>query len=315
LNSIWRLFGLNDSLVKNNISVFHGLSAELPVGLNKNIKTVVTIHDLIFLTHPHLYQYIDRKIYYWKTKYALTSADKVIAISEQTKSDCIKYFDVDPSKIEVIYQGCQQVFKEKYAENDRETVIQKYSLPKKFILNVGTIETRKNALTIVKTIKNIDISLVIVGKKKKYYKEIENYILDNKLTSKIIFLDGISAKDLAILYQTASIFMYPSLYEGFGIPIIEALYSGTPVITTKGGCFEEAGGPNSIYINPKDENELSDKINLLLHDVALSNHISSKGKEYANNFNDEIIGQKILTVYECLIGQKLPLQNIEYSFI
>lgn len=296
--NLWRQKGIVNDLKKDNITLFHGLSGELPVGLKaNNIKSVVTIHDLIFMRYPKLYSFFDRKIHYLKFKKSAKAADKIIAISEQTKLDIITYLDVSPEKIEVIYQGCQAVFKEQYTTKEKEDVVARYNLPENFILNVGTIEERKNALTIVKAIKNIDSTLVLVGRETTYSDKIKEYIKKNNLDDKVIFLKGLSSKDLAITYQLATIFVYPSIFEGFGIPIIEALYSKTPVITTNSGVFPEAGGPDSLYIDPFNDIELEKKINLLLNDSNLRREISEKGFQFVQKFNDENIASKINKLY------------------
>ena len=270
LKNYWRQKGIIDDLIKDKIELFHGLSGEIPVGLkSKNIKSIVTIHDLIFMRYPELYSFFDRKIHYYKFKKAAKTADKIIAISEQTKKDIITFLDVNPNKIEVIYQGCQAVFKEEYSNEEKNEVRKKYALPENFILNVGTIEERKNALTIAKAIKNSDTKLVIIGKETKYTATIKNYIKENNIEHNVLFLKGLSSKDLAITYQLATIFVYPSIFEGFGIPIIEALYSKVPVITNKFGVFPEAAGPNSIYIDPNNPKELEEKINLLINNSNL----------------------------------------------
>ena len=294
----WRQKGIVNDLKIDNITLFHGLSGELPVGLKaNNIKSVVTIHDLIFMRYPKLYSFFDRKIHYLKFKKSAKAADKIIAISEQTKLDIITYLNVSPEKIEVIYQGCQAVFKEQYTTKEKEDVVARYNLPENFILNVGTIEERKNALTIVKAIKNIDSTLVLVGRETTYSDKIKEYIKKNNLDDKVIFLKGLSSKDLAITYQLATIFVYPSIFEGFGIPIIEALYSKTPVITTNSGVFPEAGGPDSLYIDPFNDIELEKKINLLLNDSNLRREISEKGFQFVQKFNDENIASKINKLY------------------
>ena len=294
----WRQKGIVNDLKIDNITLFHGLSGELPVGLKaNNIKSVVTIHDLIFMRYPKLYSFFDRKIHYLKFKKSAKAADKIIAISEQTKLDIITYLNVSPEKIEVIYQGCQAVFKEQYTTKEKEDVVARYNLPENFILNVGTIEERKNALTIVKAIKNIDSTLVLVGRETTYSDKIKEYIKKNNLDDKVIFLKGLSSKYLAITYQLATIFVYPSIFEGFGIPIIEALYSKTPVITTNSGVFPEAGGPDSLYIDPFNDIELEKKINLLLNDSNLRREISEKGFQFVQKFNDENIASKINKLY------------------
>ena len=297
--NFWRQKGIISDLLQDEIVLFHGLSGELPVGLKaNNIKSVVTIHDLIFMRYPNLYSFFDRKIHFMKFKKAAKAADKIIAISDQTKRDIVTYLDVNPEKIEVIYQGCQDVFKKDYSDEEKKEVVKKYDLPREYILNVGTLEERKNVLLIVKAIKNIDITLVLVGKETKYSEMIKTYCNENSIEHKVLFLKGISSKELAITYQMATVFVYPSIFEGFGIPIIEALYSKVPVITNKYGVFPEAGGPNSIYIDPEDPEELATQINLLLKSPELRSSIAEKGLEFVQKFNNDLISNEIMTLYE-----------------
>lgn len=224
----------------------------------------------------------------------------MIAISEQTKQDIIKFLKINPEKIKVVYQGCADVFKENFSSEEKKSVRKKFNLPEKFVLNVGTIEERKNALTIVKAIKDLDVKLVLVGRKTKYYQKIEEYVQNNLLQDKIIHLKGISQRELAVVYQLATVMVYPSVFEGFGIPIIEALFSKTPVITTNSGVFPEAGGENSLYTNPSDENELRQKIELLLHNSELRNSIAEKGYQYAQKFTDENIAKNLMEIYSAI---------------
>jgi len=301
LKSLWRTFWIKKEIRKDNIEIFHGLSGEIPIGLPKNVKSVVTIHDLIFMRYPELYSFFDRKIHFWKFRYAAKKADCVIAISEQTKRDIVEFLKINPEKIKVVYQGCAGVFKENFSSEEKESVRKKFNLPEKFVLNVGTIEERKNALTIVKAIHDLDIKLVLVGRKTKYYQKIEDYTRKNRLQDKIIHLKGISQRELAIVYQLSSVFVYPSVFEGFGIPIIEALFSKTPVITTNSGVFPEAGGGNSIYINPFDEKELQQKIEFLLKNTENRKFITEKGLEYAQKFTDENIAKNLMEIYKSAV--------------
>jgi glycosyltransferase involved in cell wall biosynthesis len=300
--NLWRQKGIVNDLVQNGITIFHGLSGEIPVGLKKkNIKSIVTIHDLIFMRYPHLYSFFDRNVHFMKFKKAAQNADLVIAISEQTKRDIIDYLGIDSKKIKVIYQGCQSVFKQNYSELEFGEVTSKYHLPETFILNVGTIEERKNALLIVQAIKDLDTKLVLVGKETSYSNKIHHYIKEHNLEEKVIFLKGLSNKELAIIYQLATVFVYPSIFEGFGIPIIEALFSKTPVITTNSGVFPEAGGPNSMYINPNDAEELKEKIAILLSDKTKRNEMTEKGFEFVQRFNDEVIAKEMMQCYKDLL--------------
>ena len=299
--NIWRQKGVIKDLIKDKIEVFHGLSGELPSGLRKlNIKSVVTIHDLIFMRYPEFYSFFDRKIHIYKFRKSARQANVVIAISEQTKADIIQFLDIPESKIKVIYQGCQNVFKESYSDQEKELVSKKFNLPNEFILNVGTIEARKNILVVVKAITNIDSHLIIVGGETSYKNEIKKYILENKIENKIIFLKGLSSKELAIVYQLATIFVYPSLFEGFGIPIIEALYSKTPVITTNSGVFPEAGGADSVYVDPNNIHEMQEKIQLLLTNEKLRTEMAEKGFNFVQKFNDKTIANQVMALYKLL---------------
>lgn len=298
LSSLWRLFSVSSQIKKDKVELFHGLSGEIPIGLNKTgVKIVVTIHDLIFMRYPNLYSFFDRKIHYYKFKYAANKADLVIAISEQTKMDIITYLNINPDKIKVIYQGCAPVFKEEIPSEFIEFTRKKYNLPLNFVLNVGTIERRKNVLSIIKAIKEIDTKLVVIGKKTAYFTEINTYILENNLQNKVIFLENVELKELAAIYKIATVFIYPSVFEGFGIPIIEALYSKTPVISSKGGCFLEAGGENSIYINALNPEELRSELINLLENSEKREAMKNGGFQFVQKFNDENVAKNWIETY------------------
>jgi glycosyltransferase involved in cell wall biosynthesis len=297
-SSVWRLISVCSQIKKEKVDLYHGLSGEIPIGLNNSgVKTVVTIHDLIFMRYPNLYSFFDRKIHYYKFKYAANNADLVIAISEQTKKDIVTYLKINPEKVKVIYQGCAPVFKEEIPTEFIELTRKKYQLPSHFILNVGTIEKRKNVLSVIKAIKEIDTQLVVIGKKTDYFKEVNNYIVENNIQNKVIFLENVELKELASIYRMASVFIYPSVFEGFGIPIIEALYSKTPVITSKGGCFSEAGGENSVYINALNYKEIKGELEELLANSEKRELMKQKGFEFVQKFNDNIIAKNWVETY------------------
>ncbi|UUC47403.1 glycosyltransferase family 4 protein [Flavobacterium cerinum] len=299
--NIWRQRTIVSDLKKDKVQLFHGLSGELPSGLKKaGIKSTVTIHDLIFMRYPEFYSFFDRKIHFYKFKKAAHNADRVIAISEQTKRDIIQYLNIPESKIDVIYQGCQNVFKETFTDQEKKAVIEKYNLPDQFVLNVGTVEIRKNVLAVVKAVQHIDTHLIIIGGETSYTQTVKQHISDHKMEDKVTFLKGLNSRELAIVYQLATVFIYPSLFEGFGIPIIEALYSRTPVITTNSGVFPEAGGPDSLYVDPTDSTDIQAKIELLLRDPNLRDEITEKGYMFVQKFNDDRIAKKIMALYKAL---------------
>jgi len=170
---------------------------------------------------------------------------------------------------------------------------------KNFILNVGTIEKRKNSLSILKAIElgKINIPLIIIGKQTEYQEEVKKYALENNLTDKLSILNNIPLEDLPAIYQQADIFVYPSVFEGFGIPIIEAMYSKTPVITTKGGVFSETGGHSSIYVEANNIEKMSDAIKSLIEDTELREKIINDGLEFIQKFNEDKIAANLMNVY------------------
>lgn len=302
--SLWRSRLIIKDLKKDGISIYHGLSHELPAGIQKtNIKTAVTIHDLIFMRYPQYYKAIDRKIYELKFRNACKNADKIIAISEQTKRDIIHFFGTEAKKIEVIYQSCNPLFSVSATSHELEQIKEKYQLPDQFILNVGTIEERKNALLILKALKHVssEIKLVLIGKETKYAERLKSFLKQERLGHRVTFLQNIDFLDLPGIYQLAKIFVYPSAFEGFGIPILEALYSGTPVIAATGSCLEEAGGPNSIYISPDDNIALAKAIDNVLNNDSLRTEMIQTGKRFASNFTEEAHAKNIMKVYESLV--------------
>lgn len=297
-----RQFKMGKDAQQINADIFHGLSGELPLKWTDNpIKKVVTIHDLIFLRFPQYYSFFDRKIHFWKFKKAAEQADLIIAISEQTKRDIIQFLKVPEEKIRVVYQGCHHVFKEKQTEEFLNSIKKKYNLPERFILNVGTIEERKNLFNIVKAIHGVEIPLVVIGKKTKYFNKVKKYLVKNKIENQVQFLENVSMEELAAIYKLADVFVYPSFFEGFGIPVIESLFSGTPVITSNVSCLPEAGGENSVYINPHSFEDLKAKILFLWNNESERNRRAEKSLKFVQKFNDEEIAKNLYAVYQEVI--------------
>ena len=301
--SSWRTKFISQIIKNDKLDIYHGLSGEIPVSLRKEkIKSAVTIHDMIYLRYPDLYNPIDRKIYFHKAQYACKNSDIVIAISEQTKTDIVNFTGINENRIKVVYQNCDQSFYETVSEEGRQALLKKINLPSNYLLNVGTIEKRKNLLTLVKAFHIIgeDIPLVVIGKKTDYYNKVADYISSNGIKN-IIFPENISSCDLPAIYQMATAFVYPSVFEGFGIPIIEALVSRLPVITSIGGCFPEAGGPSTIYINPEDPYELSEAIRQISDNSSLRKKMAENGFGYARRFSAENISNDYIEAYRSVI--------------
>ena len=304
IKPLWRTRYMKDDISRNKVNVYHGLSQELPFGIGKTgVKTIVTIHDLIFIRYPEFYNWIDARIYYYKLIYSCRVSDRIVAVSNQTKNDLVRFLDISPEKITVIHQGCNACFWKDYRKEFHQEVKTKHHLPEKYLLYVGTIEERKNLLSLIMAIhkKGINIPLVVIGRKAEvYYKSILNYISTNKMNN-IIFPENVSNPELAVVYQDAECFIYPSFFEGFGIPLLEATVSRIPVITSKSGCFIEAAGPGAVYIDPHSPEQIGEAILRVTGSKELKDRMISIGIEYSNNFRDETIADAYTKLYRSLV--------------
>ena len=315
IRSLWRVWGITKDIQKDGIQIFHGLSNELPLNIGtpeqrkmkaggKGCKYIVTLHDLIFIHTPQYYHWIDRQIYNFKFRRACRCADRVIAVSEYTKQEIMHYYHTPESKIDVVYQGCDPVFSQEIEEGKLQEVKARYQLPDKFVLYVGSIEERKNLMLVAKAMAKLNrraaIHVVAVGRRTAYVDKIQDFLKAQGIEHLFHFYHQVPYADLPSFYKWASTFAYPSRIEGFGIPLLEAISSGVPAIGCTGSCLEEAGGPNSIYVNPDDAQGMADAILRTCTDEDLRQHMISEGKKYALNFSDEKLSHDLMKVYENL---------------
>ena len=303
---LWRTKGIVKDLQRDGVRIFHGLSGELPRGLQRaGIKSVVTIHDLIFMRHPEYYNWIDTKIYTYKFRQACREADRIIAISERTRRDIIELGNVNPDKIDLIYQSFSPRFNIECDGQQLQQVRNKYALPQRYLLSVGSIEERKNVMLAVKALVGLpqDISLVIVGRHTPYTDKVIRLARDNKLTDRITILHGVPDADLPAIYRMAEVFVYPSRYEGFGIPIIEAVSCGLPVVACTGSCLEEAGGPDCLYVDPMDVVGMAAAIKRVLIGAKERERRISLSREYIRRFEGTDVAEQVINIYDKLIGR------------
>lgn len=314
--SAWRSKWVTADIKKLKIDLYHGLSHEIPVGIGKTgAKSVVTIHDLIHERYPKQYNPIDVKIYTYKYKYACRHADRIIAISEQTKQDIIDFYKIPAEKIDVCYQSCSPLFGQTVPAPEKMSISWKYSLPQEFFLSVGTINERKNLLNVCKAIfllrDEMTVPLVIIGKGRgKYYTQVKDFILQNGLEKRIIFLSEmpeaktdrtfLQTEDLPAIYQLATAMLYPSFFEGFGAPIMEALWSRLPVITSNVSCMPEVGGDAAYYVNPNSAEEIAVGMKRIHSDPALAASMKEKGWNYAQRFTPQKYVSSVMEVYKKL---------------
>lgn len=310
--SYWRTRGIVAQLMADGVQLYHGLSGELPIGLQKaGIRSVVTIHDLIFMRHPEWYNAADVKIYTSKFRHAVQEASRIVAISECTRRDICELGDVDPSRVGLIYQSCSTRFAAMSVQSVPDDAMMKliwyvhdyYELPDRYVLCVGSIEERKNALLAVQALHHLpeDLSLVLVGRATDYAATILAYAQENGLAGRVLMLHTVPDDHLAPIYRLAEAFVYPSRYEGFGIPVIEAISMGLPVVACTGSCLEEAGGPHSLYVSPDDERALAAAIASVLCGQPGRERRIELSQQYIRRFENTEAARQFCELYRSLL--------------
>ncbi|MDH5399732.1 MAG: glycosyltransferase family 4 protein, partial [Cyclobacteriaceae bacterium] len=258
IKSYWRSRGVVNDIINDKIDIYHGLSHEIPFGLDKTkVKTVVTIHDLIYKLYPNQYTRVDRYIYDRKIKYGIEHADLIIAASESTKADLIREYNADPNKTEVLYQGIDPIFYKTYSKDEIDEIGNTNHLPAQYILYVGSVIERKKLLTLLRAFERIKgltkHHLLVVGHGRAYKEKAVAFVNRHGLEDRVKFCSDVNFNDLPVIYKKADAFVYPSEYEGFGIPILEAISQGTPVITGNKSSLPEVGGKAALYCDPEDD--------------------------------------------------------------
>ncbi len=307
LPSLWRVWGVTHDAGRDAIDIFHGLSNELPLNIRRaGCKSVVTIHDLIFLRYPQYYKPIDRAIYNCKFRRACENADRVIAVSEFTKREIMRCYGTPEEKIDVVYQGCDPAFAQDMAQEKLDDVRRRYSLPERFVLYVGSIEERKNLMLVADALAAMrerwpeafaGVHVVAVGRRTPYVGRIAARLRESGLDGRFSFCHNVPFADLPAFYRLATAFVYPSRIEGFGIPMLEAVSAGLPAIGCTGSCLEEAGGPGSLYVSPDDAIGMAGAIGRVLTDEALRRRMAEEGRRHALNFTDERLCADLMAVY------------------
>jgi glycosyltransferase involved in cell wall biosynthesis len=314
-SSTWRDRRIKKDLKKHKIDLYHGLDHELPDGIAQTgIKSVVTIHDLIYERYPKQFSPRELKRFSVLFRYACEKADKIIAISQQTREDIVEFFKTPEEKIVTCYQSCNPAFGKTVSQQEKQRVKKIYGLPDEFFLYVGSVIERKNLLTICKAVfilrNEITVPLVVIGDGKIYKQQVKDYIRQNDLEKKVIFLSDNpalpaslfqTAADFPAIYQSAIAMIYPSFFEGFGIPVLEALWSRLPVITSDVSCLPETGGDAAYYVNPNSAGEIAEGMKKIRDDRQLRETMKEKGWKHAQNFTQQKSAAAVVKVYEELV--------------
>jgi len=296
---------------RDHLSLFHSQYV-LPVHLP--CRSVLTIHDILFESHPEFFPPFHRWLLKRFIPFSARRATMVISVSEFTKKELVKYYRVPEEKIAVIYEGASAAYAPVENKDLIAATLRRYKIHKKYILFVGRIEPRKNLTGIlegfdfVKKRGHTDVCLVIVGQQDKIFQEstLSEAVRRMGLSSDVLFTGGVSEKDLAILYNGALVLAYPAFAEGFGLPVLEAMACGTPVITSNTTSLPEVVGDAAVLINPQDHGEIARSLEQVLADEALRRALSAKGLKRSETFTWEKAAQQTVQVYAKVLGAGNP---------
>lgn len=293
---IWLQFKLSKILKKyGQIALF----STVPEGIffpPKEIKQVITIHDILPLLYPEEYPRIKHYMKYL-LPILVQNSTKIVSVSENTKKDLIEYYKVREDKIVVIHPGVDlKVFNPGIQRIEKQT---------EYILYVGALRRYKNLLNLIKAmerLKSFDIKLIVVGDdKSELYKELFNYVKGHDLVDRIVFLGYVDRSTLVNLYRGAVAFVFPSLHEGFGLPAIEAMACGCPVIASNRASIPEVCGDSALYFDPQDVNDIASKISMVIKDKNLRRSLISKGLERAKLYTWERSADQLLRLLTSML--------------
>ncbi len=293
------------------VDLFHATDHLLP--RLARVRSVFTLHDLVFRFYPETHKPLNRWFLTLMMPRFLEAADAVIAVSEWTKKDAIELYGLDEDKIRVVYEGVNPRFRPASAESI-SAVRQKYGILEKFILCVGTIEPRKNLTSLLEAYHSVrngrrDLKLVIVGKMGWLYEGFFRRLRELGLENEVIFPGFVPDEDLPSLYSAADLFVFPSLYEGFGLPVLEAMACGTPVVTSNSSSLPEVTGEATVLVDPNDVQALIRAMSAVLDNKELRGELHAKGLRQAAKFSWETAAYETLALYDKVLVRREPVKR------
>lgn len=307
---IWRFMPIKyNVLFRNDADIYQFFNFIVPTNISG--KVITTIHDLTYILHPETMDKKNRERLKKDMVNTVKRADYILTISENSKSDIIKYLNIPDYKITVIYPGVDDIYKQVLDEKHIEKIKRKYNIIGRYLLYLGTLEPRKNIETIIKSYNDFikssdeDIKLVLAGKKGWLYDSIFNLVSEYGLENDVIFTDYVDDSDKPALYQGAEIFLFPSLYEGFGIPVAEAMASRTPVITSNSSSLPEVAGDSAIMTEPLDYIKISESIKKILTDSNIRQNMIENGIRQVERFNWDDSAEKLRKIYIDLYNEQI----------
>lgn len=296
-----RTFRLGRKAKEEGCVLFHGLSNELPRDILKaGMPSIVTMHDVAWRTFPDMYKPWDRLIYDWKYGWSAKHATHVVCISESTKRDVMRFYNILEERISVIYQPVQELFYEQTTSPTPASI-------ERYIITVGSINSRKNLLNMVKAYERLPKAnrpkFLVVGNGREYRRKVEQYIAEHGLQNDITIRSDIhDASTLKSLYAGAVCMIYPSFYEGFGLPVVEAALQRCPVITSNVSSLPEAAGPEAIQCNPNSVDELTNALLLLTQNEQERTARGNACHDYCRSmFNPATLTHQMYELYHSLL--------------
>ncbi|MBI2953593.1 MAG: glycosyltransferase family 4 protein [Chloroflexi bacterium] len=303
---LWEQLLLPVELASSDIDILHSMGYVQPVACLR--RSIVTVHDLSFVLFPEMFNRLNRLYLTMLTRLSVRRANRVIAVSENTKRDLTRLFGVASEKIDVVYHGVEERFCPATGAELAAFRLDR-NLPERYILFIGTLEPRKNVHTLIKAFAKVRKAglphkLVIGGAKGWLWSEIFSMVSEMGLEREVIFPGYISLENEPLWYNGADLFVYPSLYEGFGFPLLEAMACGTPVVTSNSSSLPEVVGEAGLLVDPSSGDDLAEAMLTVLTDRALSDDMKKKGLERARSFSWAEAAGKTAQIYQSCLSAR-----------
>lgn len=313
--ALWRSCGVPRRLDADRVDVFHGLSAELPLGVGRGrarprARAVVTVHDLLWRRRPRGLSAVDRAVHDAKCRLAVSRAHAVVAVSERTRRDVVGLLSVPEERVRVVHPSCGPAFFGDPPRERVESARRAHGLPGSYVLYVGAFDERKNVLSLLRAFRALGegargASLVLVGAGGAGRRRAQEEARRLGLGDRAAFPDGVPSGDLPAVYRGCLFLAWPSFFEGFGLPVLEAAASGRAVVTSRGTSMEEAAGDGALYVDPGSVRELRDAMGRLLSDGALRGELGRRGRARAERFRPERAADAMMGVYRSVMSETL----------
>jgi len=297
---LWLNFSLPNLLTEKNIDLF--FTPYILVPIKKSLhKNVIVIHDVMTKACPQFFTSYYKKYMDFIVPLSIKRSDSIITISESSRQDILKYYNVSPEKVRYMYLWTDEKYKPiNFSEEEREFWINKYNLPSKFILFIGAIEERKNIRGILKISdilfsRGIDMKFLLIGKRSLGFKQLYEEI--KKRSERVIYINYVEEEDIPIIYNLSTLFLFPSYYEGFGLPPLEAMKCGVPVLSSKNSSLTEVIGDGGLLFDANDYESFAESIISLLNDKVFYNMMRDKAIKQAKKFTPEVQMPKLIDLF------------------